>query len=96
MSHLVGTLKPKRIISGLKTKFNLSSCHSAHKVIKPQILKNLHKSVLIQIHTKQNKHQTQYFRRKSPFGIALLKRHIKLEHAGIVDYSVDLSMPYLF
>ena len=25
--------------------------------------------------------------------LSLLKRHIRLEHTGIVDHSVDLSMP---
>ena len=31
----------------------------------------------------------------SPIGIALLKKHISLGHAGIVDHSVDLSTPDL-
>ena len=46
-----------------------------------------------QIYIKQNihKHQTQFFRRISPFGIPLLKKHIRLGHAGIVEHTVDLS-----
>ena len=48
----------------------------------------------------QNKHkrQTQNFRRISPFSIApvkkiILKKHIRLGHAGILDHPVDLSTP---
>ena len=50
---------------------------------------------MTQIYTKQNihKHQTQNFRRISPFGITPDKKHIRLGHAGIVDHSVDLSIP---
>ena len=50
---------------------------------------------MTQIYIKQNihKHRTQNFRRISPFGITLLKKHIRLGHAGIVDHSVDLSIP---
>ena len=52
-----------------------------------------------QIYMKQNihKHRTQNFRRISPFGINPVKKkkHIRLGHAGIVDHSVDLSIPYL-
>ena len=44
---------------------------------------------------KQNvhKHRTQNFRRISPFGITPFEKHIRLGHAGIVDHSVDLSIP---
>ena len=56
------------------------------------------KSVPTHIYTKQyvHKHQTQNFRRISPFGIApLKKKHIRLGQAGIVDHCVDLSVPDL-
>ena len=50
---------------------------------------------MTQIYIKQNihKHRTQNFRRISSFGIAPVKKHIRLGHAGIVDHSVDLSIP---
>ena len=50
---------------------------------------------MTQIDIKQNihKHRTQNFRRISPFSITPLKKHIRLGHAGIVDHSVDLSIP---
>ena len=50
---------------------------------------------MTQIYIKQNihKHRTQNFRRISPFGITPVKKHIRLGHAGIVDHSVDLSIP---
>ena len=41
-----------------------------------------------------HKHRTQNFRRISPFGITpVKKKHKRLGHAGIVDHSVDLSIP---
>ena len=50
---------------------------------------------MTQIYIKQNihKHRTQNFEELVPSVSALLKKHIKLGHAGIVDHSVDLSMP---
>ena len=51
---------------------------------------------MTQIYIKQNIHkqQTQNFQRISPFGITpVKKKHIRLGHAGIVDHSVDLSIP---
>ena len=50
---------------------------------------------MTKIYIKQNihKHRTQNFRRISLFGITLLKKHIRLGHAGIVDHYVDLSIP---
>ena len=70
--------QPQRMTSGLKQIFNLSPIYSAH-VIKPQILpKNPTESVPTQIYIKQNvhKHQTQHFRRISPFSIAPVKKNI--------------------
>ena len=55
------------------------------------------KSVLTQSCIKQNihKHQQQhfFFEEIVPSGSPLLKKHIALGHAGIVDHSVDLSIP---
>ena len=53
------------------------------------------KSVLTQVYMKNiHKHQTQHFRRITPFGITpVKKKHKRLGHAGIVDHSVDLSIP---
>ena len=50
---------------------------------------------MTQTYIKQNihKHRTQNFRRISPFGITPVQKHIRLGHAGIVDHSVDLSIP---
>ena len=50
---------------------------------------------MTQIYIKQNihKHQTQNFEELVPSVSPLLKKHIRLGHAGIVDHSVDLSIP---
>ena len=71
--------------------FTLHTSHQTTNSLKPI------KSVLTQIYIKQNIHkrQTQNFRGISPFGIALLKKHRRLGHAGIVNHSVDLSIPDL-
>ena len=50
---------------------------------------------MTQIYIKQNihKHRTQIFEELVPSVSLLLKKHIRLGHAGIVDHSIDLSMP---
>ena len=52
---------------------------------------------MTQIDIKQNihKHRTQNFVELVPSVSPLLKQHIRLGHAGIVNYSVDLSIPGL-
>ena len=66
------------------------------QVIEPQIIhkpKN-QKSDMTQIYIKQNihKHRTQNFEELVPSVSPLLKKHIRLGHAGIVDHYVDLSI----
>ena len=84
----------QRVTSGLKETSIclLFTLHASHQATDFQ---KITKSVPTRIYIKQNtrKHQTQHFRRNSPFGIAPVKKHIRLGHAGIVDHSVDLSMP---
>ena len=50
---------------------------------------------MTQIYIIQNihKHRTQIFEELVPSVSPLLKKHIRLGHAGIVDHSVDLSIP---
>ena len=50
---------------------------------------------MTQIYIKQtiHKHRTQNFQRISPFGITPVEKAHRLGHAGIVDHSVDLSIP---
>ena len=53
---------------------------------------------MTQIYIKQNihKHRTQNFEELVPSVSPLLKKHIRLGHTGIVDHSVDLSIPDFF
>ena len=53
------------------------------------------KSILTQTHIKQkiHKYQTQNFLKISPFGIAPVKKAHKDGTHGIVDHSIDLSIP---
>ena len=50
---------------------------------------------MTQIYIKQNihKHRTQILEKLVPSVSPLLKKHIRLGHAGIMDHSVDLSIP---
>ena len=52
---------------------------------------------MTQIDIKQNihKHRTQNFEELVPSVSPMLKKHIWLGHAGIMDHSVDLSIPDL-
>ena len=74
--------------------FNLAPIYSARTPSNHK-LSITTKSVMTQIYIKQNihKHRTSNFRRLVPSVSHLLKKHIKLGHAGIVDHSVDLSTP---
>ena len=53
---------------------------------------------MTQIYIKQNihKHQTHIFEELVPSVSPLFKKHIRLGHAGIVEHSVDLSIPDFF
>ena len=64
------------------------------QVIKPQIIQKPQNQSWHKLSENIAKHQTQIFRRISPFGIALLKKqnkkkHIRLGQAGIMDHSID-------
>ena len=50
---------------------------------------------MTQIYIKQNihKHRHKIFEELVPSVSPLLKKHIRLGHAGIVDHSVDFSIP---
>ena len=66
------------------------------QVIKPQIIHKPQNQSCTQIYThtkKIHKQRTQNFLRISPFGITPDKKSTRLGHAGIVDHSVDLSIP---
>ena len=50
---------------------------------------------MTQIYIKQNIHKIRHktFEELVPSVSPLLKKHIRLGHAGIMDHSVDLSIP---
>ena len=94
--------------------FTLSTTYSAHNSSNQKLSQKNTNSLLTQTHIKPkiHKHQTQHFRRISPFGIAPVKskqtneqtnknqkknkktkKQVRLGYAGIVDHSVDLSIP---
>ena len=76
--------------------FNPSPIYSARKSSNDKLSQN-HKispdTNLQQTHTNI-KHQI--FEELVPLVSPLLRKHIKLGHAGIVDHSVDLSIPDFF
>ena len=68
------------------------------QVIKPQIIHKPQNQYLTQIYIKHT--QTldtnighKIFKELVPLVSPLLKKHIRLGHAGIMDYSVNLSIP---
>ena len=88
--------QPQKIISGLKTNFNLSPNYSTHKSANHKFSK-ITKSILTQIYTKHTytniKHKM--FEESIPSVLPVLRKQIKLGHAGIVDTSVEASIPDL-
>ena len=73
---------------------NLSPIHSARKSSNHKLSINHKISHDTNLHkTKVHKHRTQNFEELVPSVSPLLKKHIRLGHAGIVDHSVDLSIP---
>ena len=65
------------------------------QVIKPQINqkpqnRSQHKLTYNKTYTKIKQN---FFKELVPSVLPLLKKHIRLGHAGIVDHSVDLSIP---
>ena len=86
----------QRITSRLKTMFSLPPIYSAHKSSNNQLSKNHKISPDTNPHKAKNtqKHQAQFFSKKTvPSVLSQLKNYIRLEHAGIVDHSVDLAIP---
>ena len=81
--------QPQSITSRLKTMFSLSPIYSARKSSNHNFFKNH------QISPDTNLHKTKhkYFEELVPSVLPLLEKRIRLGHAGIVDHSVDLSIP---
>ena len=91
--------RPQRITPGLKAMLKLSPVYFEHKTSNHKLSPN-HKTSPDTNLQKTYTNIKQNFRRISPFGIAPVKKkkkkHIRLGHAGIVDHSVDLSIPEFF
>ena len=87
--------QPQRITSGLKQTSIclLFTLHTSHQTINSP---KTTKSVLTQIfiHNKTYTHiKHKLSEELVPSVLPLLKKHIRLGHAGIMDHSVDLSIP---
>ena len=75
--------------------FSLSPIYSAHKSSNNRLFKShkispVHKFTLNKIYTNI---EHKLFEELVPSVSPLLKKHIRIGHAGIVDHSVDLSIP---
>ena len=78
--------------------FNLSAIYSARKSSNHKLSKTHKISPDANPHKKINPQtsNTKFSKNYSPFGIAPVRfflKHIRLGHAGIVDHSVNLSIP---
>ena len=86
--------QPQRITSQPKTMFNLSPIYSACKSSNHKLSKNHKISPDTGLQKTYTHIKQKFFRRISPFSIVTVKKkHIKLGHAGIVDHSIDSSIP---
>ena len=62
------------------------------QVIKPKIIQKQQNQSRHKCTENIHKHQTKTFQKISPFGIAPVKKHVRLGRSVIVDHSVDLSV----
>ena len=88
--------QPWRIMSGLKTNFNLSPSYSAHKSSNYKFSTSTKTSHDKSIQNKAHIHeyQTQNFQRINPFNIAPVKKLIRLGYTGIVDNSININIKF--
>ena len=86
---------PQRITSQLKTMFNPSSIYSARKSSNNKLSKNHKIGPDTKLHkTKHTQTSNKILFEEFVSSVSpLLKKHIRLGHAGIVDHSDDLSIP---
>ena len=82
--------QPQRIVSGLNTnfKFSLSPSDNAHKSSHHKFSKNHKISPNTNLHKIYTNIKHKMFKELVPLVLPLLKKHIKLGHAGIVDHSI--------
>ena len=85
--------QPQRVTSWLKTMFNLSPVYSARKSSNHKLSINHKISHDTNLHKTYTNIRHKTFEELVPSVSPLLKKHIRLGHAGIVDLSVDLSIP---
>ena len=86
--------QPQRITSGLKQTSICLPIYYAHKSSNHKLSINHKISHDTNLHkTKQTQTSDKIFQELVPSVSPLLKEHIRLGHAGIVDHSVDLSIP---
>ena len=85
--------QPQRITSQLGTMFNLSPIYSACKSSDNKLAKNHKISPDTNLHKTYINIKHKFFEELVPLVSPLLKKQIRLGHAGIVDHYVDLSIP---
>ena len=73
--------------------FNLSPIYSARKSSNHKLSINHKISPDTNLHKKYTNFEHKIFEELVPSVSPLLKKHIRLGHAGLVDHSVDLSIP---
>ena len=76
--------------------FNLSPIHSARKSSNHKLSINHKINPDTNLHKTYTNIEHKIFEELVSLVSLLLKRHIRLGHAGIVDHSVDLSIPDFF
>ena len=94
VSWCVAPSQSRRITSGLKRNFNPSPTYLFRtKVMKPKNSSKPTKLASTQISNKTYKHQTQIFEETVDQISLLLKKHLRLGHADIVDFCLIYRYP---
>ena len=79
-----------------KTNFNLSPIYYAHTSLNHKFSENHKISSNTNLHKTYTNTKQKFFEELVPLVLPLLKKLIRLGHAGIVDHSVDLPIPDFF
>ena len=85
--------QPQKITSRLKTMFNLSPIYPARKSSNHKLSINHKSSPDTNSHKTYTNTEHKIFEELVPAVSPLLKKHTRLGHTGIVDHSIDLSIP---
>ena len=87
------TSEPQRITSELKAMFSLPPIYSAHMSSNHKLSPKHKISLDSNLQKTCTNIKNKFLEKLVPLVLLLLKKHIRLGYVGIMDHSVDLSIP---